>query len=251
MDKVHYLIEQKNAHHGRAILQGFKARQAAAAGPLAKDALHLIGGLQHGSLELMEKVLDEGLPYVFFDRAYFAGGPGSNRLRAVPSAYQKHWNERWPEDRSKALGVELRPWRKTGSHILVVPPGPAIRRLFRIEKMWADPLRLVPPTDRRVVVSPKGDHVPLAERLKDCWCVVTWTSNVAVEAVCAGIPVFVAHQSAAAPVGLELHQLSERLESPWLPEHREAWAASLSYGQFSVDEIASGFAAAIVMRHFQ
>lgn len=258
MDAVHYYVDQKNAHHGRAIIQGFKARaRNSLNGRLEPGALHLIGGLQFGSLELMKQVLAAGEPYIFFDRAYFGGGRGTDRLRAVPSAYQKHWQERWPDDRYSALSTQhpalaLRPWREAGSHVLVVPPGPAICKLFGLDAWLASSLaRLKACFDGPVRVSIKGDPVPLAERLAGSWAVVTYTSNVAVEAVLAGVPCFVDAKSAAAPVSLNLDQIEDRIERPYLADNRLAWAASLAYGQFTLDEISSGYAAEIVLPHFR
>ena len=248
MNPVHYQITRKNRHHGEAIIKGFGARAVSAEGArLEPDALHLVGGLQYGSLELMQQLLGAAEPYVFFDRAYFGGGPGTNRLRVVPSAYQHHWITPRPPDRFERAGVELKPWRNEGRHILLVPPGQAVRALFGIDGwLEATALRLKSCSERPVVVSVKGDPRPLSTRLHNCWCVVTWTSNVAVEAVCAGIPVFVSRHSAAAPVGVAIEQLEIRIEAPTMPD-RSAWAHSLAYGEFDLGEIESGYARSVVM----
>jgi hypothetical protein len=298
-ERVHYLVSAKNAHHGAAIARGFKARTVPAERrTLEKGALHIIGGLQHGSLELMQQVLDAGEPYVFIDRAYFGGGPGSNCLRVVPGAYQHHWRTRCPSDRWEALcarergtvnGVSsssqpaalhrvvrsrartcagtsietpdslphpsslgMRPWRMQGAHVLVVPPSEAICKLFHIEAQMAGlEARVRSAFDGPVIVSRKGDPRPLNDRLANCWAVVTWTSNVAVEAILAGVPVFCSHYSAAAPVSLTLDQIEQRIERPYLADDREAWAAALAYGQFDLEEIASGYAAEIALADFQ
>jgi hypothetical protein len=235
---VHYLVERKNRHHGDAIAGGWNAATVAADGRrLEPDALHLIGGLQHGSLELLQAARAARAPYVFFDRAYFGGGPGSEWLRVVPGAYQKHWVDRWPA----RFPVALEPWRTAGGHILLVPPAnDAIKALFGL-KDWQDQTlaRLRACTDRPVMVSVKPDPRPLAERLRDCWCVVTWTSNVAVEAICAGVPAIVGPESAAAPVAGRLDDLENAINQPPRPE-REQWAASLTWGQFTLDEIRNG-----------
>lgn len=245
MGAVHYFCDAKNTHHGEAILAGWNAERVwVGKGRLSRGVkLHLIGGLQFGALEILREARETKAPYVFFDRAYFGGGPGTNRLRAVRGAYQKNWVEDRPADRLKALGVRLEPWRGKGRHILLVPPGEAICRLFGLGDWEAKTLkRLHQATDRPVVVSYKGDPKPLADRLAGCHAVVTWTSNVAVEAICAGVPAFVGPESAAAPVATQLEYLERLIEAPLMPEGREAWAASLAWGQFSVEEIKRGFA---------
>lgn len=241
---VHYFCDVKNVHHGEAILAGWGAERVwVGKGRLARGAgLHLIGGLQFGALEILMEARETKAPYIFFDRAYFGGGPGTNRLRAVRGAYQKNWVEDRLPDRLKALGVRLEPWRGKGRHILVVPPSAAVARLFDLGDWEAKTLRrLKDCTDRPLVVSYKGDPKPLADRLAGCHAVVTWTSNVAVEAVCAGTPAFVGPESAAAPVATGLEYLERLIEAPLMPE-REAWAASLAFGQFDLAEIRSGFA---------
>jgi len=254
---VHYFVEQKNHHHGIAIAEGFKARRVKPNGRLIDGAIHLIGGLQFGSLELLEQARLGGEPYIFFDRAYFGGGPGSNILRVVPTAYQHWWQPgskaEGRSQKSDLWSPVMKPWRTDGRHVLVVPPSAAVEILFGVGG-WLDRAiaRLKACTNRPLVVSFKGekDQAPLHDRLKDCWAVVTFTSNVAVEAVCAGIPVFCHTESAASPVGNWSANLEERIERPRMPDTREAWAAGLVAGQFALSQIADGTAAAKVLPHF-
>ena len=211
---------------------------------------HIVAGLQFGALERMQAIFKSGEPYIFIDRAYFGGGPGSGRFRLVPHAYQHHWVDEANVDpaRFQSFGVELKPWRAEGRHILLVPPGAAICRLFGLGDWEANTLaRIRRSTNRPVRMSYKGDPEPLAARLRDCHAVVTWTSNVAVEAICAGVPAIVSRRSAARPVCGGVDHLEANIETPPMPQ-RDAWAAALAWGQFSLAEIASGFAAERVLR---
>lgn len=242
-DRVHYFSGQKNAHYGEAIAAGFQCRKVPIESMrLEPDALHFTGGLQFGGLELMQALLENGEEYIFFDRAYFGGGPRTNRIRAVPMAYQHSWLQ--PAYGPRAFGVELKDWRKSGEYLMLVPPGPAICQLFGLGNWAANITReIIKITDRPMYVSYKGDSKPLAERLGRCHAVITWTSNVAVEAVCAGVPVFVSPFSAALPVGNAISTMTaESLESPNMSADRQAWVDGLAWGQFSLEEIASGFA---------
>ena len=76
---------------------------------------------------------------------------------------------------------------------------------------------------------------PLATDLEDAWCVVTHSSTAAVEAVIAGVPVFVEPTCAAAPVG----RTDLDIENPVYPE-REPWVAALARRQWSREEVSSG-----------
>lgn len=247
---VHYFSSGKNPQHGEAIIAGFGAQAVSMSGPLlGRGYLHLIGGMQFGSFEILQAVRASGEPYVFFDRAYFGGGPGTNLLRAVRNGYQKNWVDPRPGDnRLRRFGVTLQPWRGGGKHILLVPPSEPVARQFGLVE-WEDHMiaALNAVTARRVWVSRlKRDPTPLNLRLRDCWCVVTYTSNVAVDAIVAGVPAICSPLAAAAPVAGALDKLEECVEAPPRPA-REAWAASLAWGQFNLAEIAGGVARRVVL----
>lgn len=247
---MHYQVIHKNRAWGQAITEGFRAKVARPGqAHLGRGYTHIIAGLQFGALETLKAVRAAGEPYLFIDRAYFGGGHKSGRMRITLGAYQQHWIASKPVARD--WGVELQPWREGGDFVLVVPPSPEVERLFGVywERDWMPKIRVA--TTRDIVISPKSDRdvAPLAERLKGCHSVVTWSSNVAVEAICAGVGAVVAHESAATPVA---HPLTLGSPAQWidLPRHakrRDAWFRSLCWGQFTVDEVASGFARDVVM----
>jgi len=249
-----YTQRRKARHFTEAMVAGFPAAQMGCEAEqldLSAD-LHILGGLQFGCLGLMRQILSGRLDYVFWDRAYFGGGTHTDRLRITRNGYQKLVVDAGRSlARFEAVGGRLEPWRRGGSHILLVPPGEAIQQLF-CGATWLDSMlaALRTRTERQIRISHKGDPVPLAERLRDCWCVVTYTSNVAVEAVCAGVPAFTAWFAAAAPVAGSvadlLHNERGDIEQPPRPD-REAWAASLAWGQFTTEEIRRGIARAVVL----
>ncbi len=247
-DYVHYFSGKKNAHHGEAVIQGFHARRVPVENARLESGHHIVGGLQFGSLDLMIELRANPQPYLFMDRAYFGGGPGSNVLRIVPNAYQHHWQQ---QDRGWRLKQPLvEEWKDGGRFIMVVPPSPSICLLFDLGDWLKDTMHtLAQITDREVYVSYKGDRQPLAERLKHCHAVVTWTSNVAVEAVCAGVPAIVSKHSAARPVCCHLETMDQHtIEHPKRPskELRQQWANALTWGQYTLDEIRDGRARKLI-----
>lgn len=144
--------------------------------------------------------------------------------------------ERWAR-----LGVELKPWRQDGAHVLVAP-----NRSFGIPERMMDPrwvdrcvARLRKETKREIRVrkhpgndAPKRD---LSEDLKNCWAVVVWSSSVAVHALAAGIPTFieapfqiVKGASAGGPI-----------DAPVMPG-RVPHFERMACGQFTCSEIESG-----------
>lgn len=248
MRYVVYAQWQKARHFTAAIVAGFPG-EVYNIDPvrMGSGCTHVLGGLQFGCLQLMQQIRERKEPYIFFDRAYFGGGSQTQQIRLTKNGYQKssvdivlpggrlsRWGA-WPKER-----VE-------GDFITVVPPTKEVEQLFGL-RFWTEMTlkRLERITDRKVILSPKNDRKsgPIEDRLKGCHAVVTWTSNVAVDAIMQGIPAFCSEYAAAHPVANSLDLLETRIEQPHFPTDplRLAWANSLAWGQFTVEEIASGLA---------
>lgn len=126
--------------------------------------------------------------------------------------------------------------------MLICPPGEIYGRLHGFDAAaWLADVRaaLSAHTDRPVRIRPKSDRQkrPLAADLEGAHALVTCASNAAVEALCAGVPVFVTKPCAAAamasgPLG--------RIETPDYPDGRDDWAACLAANQWTLQEIADG-----------
>ena len=180
--------------------------------------------------------------FFYVDDAYFNGGPGQS-YRITRNGYEVGPVRECSSDRVQAHDVVLERWRRGGSNVVVCPPTDD----FMAAHDCADWLEktldaLQRHTDRPIVVRRKprpGETVEtLPEALSKAHALVTHSSNVAIEAVVAGGPVFVSPSSAAAPMGLT--DLSS-IESPVYPD-RDKWLAHLAYCQFSFEEMRSGAA---------
>lgn len=252
-DFVHYQVVQKNPEWGAAITRGFGAKVGRLDRPLlGRGYVHIVAGLQFGALEILKAVRAAGEPYIFADRAYFGGGAKSGRMRMTFGGYQQSWIVPGPRA-DRGWGVTLASWRAGGEFVMVVPPTAQVQSLFGIdwERDWMPKVRAA--TERPLVISPKSDRdkSPLARRLAGCHCVVTWTSNVAVEAVVAGVPAYVCSAAAAAPVAGRLEAIeSDGVESLRRPV-RAPWLESLGWGQFTVSEIAQGYAREVLMENLK
>jgi hypothetical protein len=138
--------------------------------------------------------------------------------------------------------VPMRPWREDGRHVLIAMPGKHFGEAIGLDMpAWVESIgrTIKNHTDRPIKIRPKRTDVnSLLRDLKGCWALVTHSSNVAIDAVRRGIPVFVAPTSPAAPVGnLDLASM----ENPVMPP-RKPWWRSLMRQQFTLDEISSGVA---------
>lgn len=160
------------------------------------------------------------------------------------------WHVGGPERFAK-LGVELKPWREAGEHIVVFG-----QRGFGSAEM-ASPFewhfdvakRLRKLTDRKIIVRPhpgKPGNDPevtaaVCEDLRNAYCAVVWASSRGVRALTEGVPVvceaphwicFDAACEFEDLVNLDRMDLSELSRGRCF--ERLAWA------QWSVEEIASG-----------
>lgn len=190
-----------------------------------------------------------GHPWIYWDRGHFRRvfatdlpvGKDGGYYRWVRNGFQMKAVRDVPADRWKAAATPLRPWSKTGRHIVVAEPSKTYERFHGIEG-WTDKtieaLRKV--TDRPIVRRDKEMQASKVRTLRDdlrgAHCLVTHGSNAAVEAAIYGCPVFVHEDSAAKHIGLTDLGL---IETPIYPD-REAWVRSLAYGQFNERELVDG-----------
>lgn len=201
---------------------------------------------------------------VYIDLGYWGRKAGGRFLGyhkvAVDSRHPTDYFQRvaHPGDRAAALGLKVEPWREKGEHILVAGMGPKgaaaegffpgqweARTIAMLRKHTKRPIIYRPKPNYRIARPIPGaefdapaDGVPLADRLRNAHAVVVNHSNVAVEALLAGVPVFAA-KGAASVMGLS--DLS-RIEEPIFPDGREQWMADLAYTQFNVKEMGAGVA---------
>jgi hypothetical protein len=142
------------------------------------------------------------------------------------------------------LRVNYRPNYRAGQHVLIGMPGEEFARAHGLDmRPWMKTIveRVKAVTKRRVVVRDRLATNPLSADLRHCWAVVTHSSNVAVDAILAGIPVFCEPTCMAAPVGnLSL----DKLEDPAFPSEEKflVWWASLMTQQFTFAEMRKGVA---------
>lgn len=200
-----------------------------------KPGLGIMWGLLRGIPELIAESEKAGQPWVYVDHGYFRRGHYDGFYRMTLNDFQQRRVIERPEDRWKALGIKMKPWRK-GRNVVVCPPSDHVCKLFKCEAWGKETVAVLETrTDRPIVVRRKTDRGAFLDAIKDAHCVVTLNSIAAVEAVCDGVPVFVSPISAAAPVG----RTDLEVESPDRPE-REPWAWSLAYGQYRKEEFGEG-----------
>lgn len=208
--------------------------------PPEDDHPFVVWGQDWLTMRIVPQAVRRGRPFWHIDNGFWQPGRGS-----AHGYYRMTYRGMTPVllpkgDDLRRATVPLAPWRERGGHVLLAMPGVHFGMALGIDVPgWCAGIgeALSRHTDRPIRVRPRDSRIPLARDLAGAWCCVTHSSNVAVDAAIAGIPVFVAPTSPAAPVG----RTDLEIESPVTPG-RNRWLRSLASQHFTVAEMASGVA---------
>lgn len=214
--------------------------------------------------ELLEDYRAAGKKAIYVDLGYWQreGQTGHHKL-GINSRHPTAYFQRKPHapDRWNRLNVTIHPWRtpkNPNAPIIVAGMSGkgATAEGFRPEQWERDAVaQLKRHTKRPIIYRPKpnwtgskpiegseyqrgdsqGRDVPSVLK-SGVHAVVTHHSNVAVDALLAGVPVFVA-DGICAP--LALSDLSQ-IETPIYPDGREQWAYDAAYTQWTIAEMTAG-----------
>ena len=218
-------------------------------------------GLADGCRRVFREYVDAGLKAVYVDLGYWKRKDGGNfagyHKLSVNYRHPTEYFQARPKtiERAKSFGLEVKPWRAGGTHILLAGMSPKGSRAegFAPSQWETRAVRTIKEQTKRPIVyrpKPKWDIVPkipgtlfragesLEQALQDCFAVVAHHSNVAVDALLEGIPAFVA-EGVAMPMALTDLR---KIEEPLRPENREQWVADLAWTQWSVAEMQEGSA---------
>lgn len=179
-----------------------------------------------------------GEPFLYSDHAYFDRGYERGNFRLIYNTIHQTKALDYPDDRRKKFGVKLRDWQEWPDGRIVFIPSPKNPMAFHHDESWNEKAidLLVKQTSREIYVK-KQKTKGLGESIHKCFALVSHCSVAAVEAACHGIPVVCPEVSPAHPIGVGLSDV----EAPQRPD-REKWANTLTYSQFSLDELSSGAA---------
>jgi len=149
--------------------------------------------------------------------------------------------------RFAALNIPIKPWRSSGSHVLLCPQSDLFMSdCVGYSGSWTQNAlaALRQYTDRELRVRPwNGNKAEwfrtLPDDLRDCWALVTYSSSSAISAILAGIPaICTAEDCIAAPMSDRLG----RIEAPKIPDNRREWASVVADHQWTVAELRDGTA---------
>ncbi len=201
------------------------------------------------------------IDFYYMDRPYW--GETRNApyyTKIVKNNHLKNWKEDRPDDRfKKSFPWPIHPWKKDGKNIIVCPPSNAMQEFFGVHDWLDNTLKVLKEnTDRPIIVKNKGYNPIIGKDSnggyivtgKDksqpsgpidwakAYAIVTFNSNITLEATTKGIPCFTDIHNACAPIS---ETNFTKIETPKYIE-REPLYHSMAYGQFTAEEIKNGYA---------
>jgi hypothetical protein len=160
-------------------------------------------------------------------------------------------------------GVDLKSWRTTGNHILVLCQRPKGFNMFTDQEVWLDKtvakirkhsrrtimIRMHPGDGTRFKQIEKiqkkygtsvtiSEHENIRDALVNCWCTVGINSTPNVVAAIEGIPGYVEDPSRSWAADVAFNDLA-LIETPPLPDRSE-WIHKIANIHWSNDEVRSG-----------
>jgi hypothetical protein len=236
---------EKTRHIMEAFAAGFGWKLVAGVPPDDGQPF-AIWGQMWTVLDALPKAIKRRRPFFHIDNGYINSAKGG-----VTGYYRITYRSLSPvllmDAPPPRIDVPMRPWRTTGNHVVLALPGSGFGKAIGLDMgqwIYRSQSMVRRATSRRIVVRPKKSGRTIDADMRNAWALVTHSSNVAVDAVLYGIPVFVESTSPAAPVGnLDL----KAMNAPAMPD-REAWLSSLIAQQFTLDEMRSGFVREMMMR---
>lgn len=158
-----------------------------------------------------------------------------------------------PVDRLGIFKTFPQQWRTDGDKILIIEPGSFAAAIFKVDlKTWKYEVEaeLRKYTDKKIVFrekAPKKTRTKLYKELcdDDYYCVVNINSNAATEAIWAGVPAITLDRHITNPV--TRNSLSE-INNLYRGDLAN-WLCTLSYSQFTREELMNGTAVRIVRKY--
>jgi len=209
---------------------------------------------------LWNRVVELGIPPLMFDKGYdrhkFNGGWEYWRLSYQVQNPDRTLTLGYPSDRFDAMGVKVKPWRKSGKHILYAGSSEKAHAFWGIPpptqyaKQVVSRLREV--TDRPIIYRPKpswrgampvhnaefshGNKRTLAADLEGCYALVVYGSNACFEAALSGVPSIILGNGVLRSISST--DLAD-INKPRLGD-RETLFHAIAYHQWTMAEMMSG-----------
>lgn len=200
----------------------------------------------------MDSCRQRGRDFYYIDTGYFGNGKKKTYHRVTKNDVQNFGPviDR-PGDRFERTGVKPAKCRTDGRNILLAPPSQKLLNLYDIDlETWLEQTltEIKENTDRPVVVRRKpgrtartSDDSMEAALSQDIYCLITFSSIAAGEALIYGKPAITLGPNAAASLCSTSLKEIEYIKKPDIDQVR-AWCRHIAYCQFTEPEMRDGTA---------
>jgi hypothetical protein len=207
----------------------------------------------------MDSCIQRGRDFYYIDTGYVGNGKKKSYHRVTRNDVQNFGPivDR-PGDRFERIGIKPAKCRSDGRRILLAPPSQKLLNLYDIDlEQWLETTlaEIAQNTDRPVVVRRKpgrtartSDDSMEAALSQDIYCLITFSSIAAGEAIIYGKPAITLGPNAAAPLCSQSLTEIEYIKKPSLDEIH-AWCRHIAYCQFTEPEMRDGTAWRILNDH--
>jgi hypothetical protein len=198
----------------------------------------VVFGVMHGCGDAIAEMILREKDFIYIDRGY----------SIFKRPFRVTVNETAPTElRAKGRkfehNIELQKWNGgNGNKIIVIPPSKLYQETFAIQDFFNEVLlELSKVTDREIVVRPKPNKKydllspDWEEQIKDTYCVVTWGSSMALDAMIRGIPTISLGWCPAKPASFTFKDLETGALK--IEPDRMRILDSLTWSQFGKDEL--------------
>lgn len=200
----------------------------------------------------MHACRERGRDFYYIDTGYFGNGKKKTYHRITKNDVQNFGSiiDR-PGDRFERTGIKPAKCRADGRRILLAPPSQKLLNLYDIDlEQWLKQTltEINRVTDRPVVIRRKpvrtartSDDSMEAALSQDIYCLITFSSIAAGEAILFGKPAITLGPNAAAPLCSQSIAEIEYIKKPSLDDIH-AWCRHMAYCQFTEPEMRDGTA---------
>jgi len=220
----------------------------------------LFWGFVNNNIGMIKKLEAGKRPFWFTDTPYFGRfdnnnlRPNNHYWRICKNGIHVNFIKGCKSDRFEKFNIKMKAPDLQGDHILVCPSSVSINQYLdrpnwtqeiveQIKRYTDRPIKIREKPRDKGTSGPAVAKIPIEEDLKNAWCCVTSCSISAIEATCAGKPVFCDEKSFATHIG---NTNLQDIENPMFMSPEE-WLYSLAYQQFTPEEFENGVAIEILM----
>lgn len=199
-------------------------------------------GILRGTGDVFKHNEKHNVDYYEVDRGYINPNHYDGYYRISKNGMQAKYRDLdLPSDRLDKLKFKCENWFDPKGRIIVCPPTEYIEDFYGMERGWwvKDIEEYLTRSERSFKTRHKSDAVSLENDLKGASCVITFNSNVAIEATIKSLPVVEGKDSILS--GWERDLIHQPTDS-----EIDKLLRFISYNQFTLEEIRNGTAWKII-----